>query len=210
MQKKLRFKPYVLPITYLGILLVVVGGVMLSQRTMKKETKEPTYVSQNTFDMTVPVMTEESLKLIRPYTSDKAKEAKYYYDYTADQTRQENSIVYHEGTYMQNSGVDFTGDEAFDVISVLDGTVIDVKEDELLGKTVEIRHNNDLISVYQSLGEVSVKKNDTVKQGQVIGKSGTNQLNPELTNHLHFEISKKGQVVDPEKYFDQALEETEN
>ncbi len=209
MQKKLRFKPYVLPITYLGILFVVVGGVLLSQRTMKPE-ETLTYVSEDTFDMTIPVMTEDSLKLIRPYTNEKVKEVKYYYDYTDDQTRQENSIIYHEGTYMQNSGVDFTLEEAFDVISVLDGTVIDVKEDELLGKTVEIRHNNDLISVYQSLGEVSVKKDDTVKQGQVIGKSGTNELNPELVNHLHFEISKKGQVVDPEKYFDQALEETEN
>lgn len=58
---------------------------------------------------------------------------------------------------MPNSGVDYGGKENFEVVSILDGTVIDVKEDDLLGKIVEIRHSNEMISVYQSLSEVTVK-----------------------------------------------------
>ena len=101
--------------------------------------------------------------------------------------------------------MDFGLTDTFDVVSVLDGTVLDVREDELLGTVVEIKHDNDFISSYQSLSEVSVKKNDTVKQGQVIGKSGTNTIDQDLGNHLHFELYKSGEVVDPSKYFDQVI-----
>ena len=104
--------------------------------------------------------------------------------------------------------MDFGLTDTFDVVSVLDGTVVDVREDELLGTVVEIKHDNDFISSYQSLSEVSVKKNDTIKQGQVIGKSGTNTIDQDLGNHLHFELYKSGEVVDPSKYFDQVISDT--
>lgn len=52
------------------------------------------------------------------------------------------------------------------------GEVIEVEEKELLGKSVTIRHENNIISVYQSLGETNVKKGDKVEAGQIIGKSG--------------------------------------
>ena len=55
-----------------------------------------------------------------------------------------------------------TENETFEVIAVLDGTVINIKDDELLGKIVEVQHENNLVSSYQSLGEVSVKKNDFI------------------------------------------------
>ena len=69
----------------------------------------------------------------------------------------------------------------------------------------EVQHDNKFVSSYQSLGEVSVKKNDTVKQGQVIGKSGTNSIDKELGNHLHFELYLNSQVVNPEDYFDKEI-----
>ena len=148
--------------------------------------------------------------MIKPYTDENVQIAKYYYDYKGDSETQEKSLLYHENTYIQNTGMDFTLDTAFDVVAVLDGTVTNVSEDELLGTIVEIKHENDLISSYQSLSEVSVKKNDTVKQGQVIGKSGTNTIDKDLGNHLHFELYKGGEVVDPSKYFDKVLSESES
>ena len=148
---------------------------------------------------------KEEIKMIKPYKSEKVEILKYFYDYKADATNQEKSILYHENTYIQNSGIDFGLTESFDVVSVLDGTILDVREDELLGKILEIKHDNNFISSYQSLGEISVKKNDTVKQGQIIGKSGTNTIDQDLGNHLHFELYKDGEVVDPSKYFDQVI-----
>jgi len=109
---------------------------------------------------------------------------------------------------MQNSGVDYSiGNDSFDVNAILDGTVISVKEDALFGNVVEIRHSNDMISVYQSLGTVNVKKDDVVKQGDVIGTSGLSNIDKELGNHLHFEILHNGQVVNPENYYDKQLKD---
>ena len=151
---------------------------------------------------------KENVKIVKPYTDENVQVLKYFYDYQANADSQEKSILYHENTYIQNSGMDFGLENTFDVVSVLDGTVVDVREDELLGTVVEIKHDNDFISSYQSLSEVSVKKNDTVKQGQVIGKSGTNTIDQDLGNHLHFELYKSGEVVDPSKYFDQVISDT--
>ena len=49
---------------------------------------------------------------------------------------------------------------------------LEVKEKELLGKSVTIKHANDIISVYQSLKDVDVKQGDKVTSGQNIGTSG--------------------------------------
>ena len=151
---------------------------------------------------------KEDVKMVKPYTNEEVQILKYFYDYQAEAANQEKSILYHENTYIQNSGMDFGLTDTFDVVAVLDGTVVDVREDELLGTVIEIKHDNDFISSYQSLSEVSVKKNDTVKQGQVIGKSGTNTIDQDLGNHLHFELYKSGEVVDPSKYFDQVISDT--
>lgn len=151
---------------------------------------------------------KEDVKMVKPYTNEEVQTLKYFYDYQAEAANQEKSILYHENTYIQNSGMDFGLTDTFDVVAVLDGTVVDVREDELLGTVIEIKHDNDFISSYQSLSEVSVKKNDTIKQGQVIGKSGTNTIDQDLGNHLHFELYKSGEVVDPSKYFDQVISDT--
>lgn len=59
---------------------------------------------------------------------------------------------------MQNSGVDYKSDETFDVVASVSGTVTNITEDTLLGKTVEIKNSNEITTMYQSLGEVIVKK----------------------------------------------------
>ena len=146
-----------------------------------------------------------SKKIINPYTDHSVTIGKNYYNYKAEAEEQENSIIYHENTYIQNSGVDFIYDKIFDVVAVLDGEVTNVKEDEILGKIVEINHNNEYVSVYQSLSEVNVKKGDIVSQGQVLGKSGKNVLDKEIGNHLHFEMYVSGQIVDPLLYLNKDV-----
>lgn len=206
MQKKLKLKPFVLPSIYLTALVLLVLGIFFTTTTLKSSPGEEdiTYVSNAILGGAIPVISEET-KIMRPYNDSTVTIAKYFYDYQGEQSRQENSLIYHENTYMQNSGMDFTAENTFDVVAILDGTVIRVKEDELLGNIIEVRHDNEVISVYQSLSEVNVKKDDVVKQGQVLGKSGTNRLDESLKNHLHFELFVKGAVVDPELYFDKTL-----
>ncbi len=209
MKKRLKLKPFVLPAVYCILVGVLLLTVLLSKNTLKGEKEDnTTYVTGSILDSYVPVINLETT-ILRPYTKEDITIGKNFYNYDDEQENQTNSIIYYENTYMQNSGVDYIASEVFDVVSILDGEVIEVKKEELLGNIVTIRHDGDIISVYQSLSEVSVQKGEQVTRGQTIGKSGNSELMKELSNHLHFELMLKGQIVDPENYFDKKLSEIE-
>ena len=188
-----------LPFLFLFIIALVVLPVL----TLKFVSGEPEDLTDYTIEEVVepdlPVVAEPTT-IINPYLDQSVTIKKEYYDYKADEEKQEKSIVKHDNTYTQNTGIDYVSDNIFDVVAILNGTVTDVKEDEELGKTVEIKHDNGMISIYQSLSEINVKKDDVITQGYVIGKSGENKLDKELGNHLHFEIYNNGTSVNPLDY----------
>lgn len=212
--RRRKLKPYVLPtLMILAITGVIFGTAMLSNSLKNNNNdnyEEPTSYVNDTILEEDQAVINETTKMINPYTDTTVTIGKNYYDYKADAETQEKSIIYHDNTYLQNSGTDFISANTFDVVAVLDGSVTDIKEDETLGKVVEIKHNNGYVSIYQSLSEVSVKKGDIITQGQVIGKSGTNELDKDIGNHLHFELYVNGQVVDPTLYLNKELETSEN
>lgn len=207
--KRRKLKAFVIPST---VALFIIGAVftttIVSKNQSREEPQNLTYVSRTIIEDDIAVI-NTTKKVINPYTDESVQIGKYFYDYQGESSKQEKSIIYHDNTYIQNSGVDFISENVFDVVAVLDGTVTDVKEDESLGKIVELKHGNDCITIYQSLSEISVKKGDSVNQGQVIGKSGTNELDKEMGNHLHFEFYTNGQVVDPTLYLGKELAKTE-
>lgn len=206
MKKRLVLRPFVLPVVYMTMVIALVLSVYLINKPNAKLEEELTYVSGAILDEYVPVISTDTV-ILRPYTSENITIGKNYYDYKAKEDEQKNSIIYHENTYLQNTGIDYIQNDVFDVVSILDGEVIEVEDKELLGKSVTIRHNNEIISVYQSLSQTSVKKGDKVVAGQVIGKSGNCELNKDLGNHLHFELTVNGVLVDPENYLDKKLNE---
>lgn len=211
MRRKRRLKSYVIKSLYVVLFLTIaVGGFMISKSMKKSPAVEEnyTYVSSIITDQDIAVI-NETTKMIKPVVNEKVTIGKNFYDYKADSKQQESSIIYYDGSYIQNSGLDYVLEEGFDVVAVLDGTVTDVREDELLGKVVEIKHNNGYVTSYQSLSEVSVKKDDTVTQGQTIGRSGTNKLDKDMGNHLHFELYANGQVADPNLYIDKEIKTKE-
>lgn len=211
--KKRKLKPFV-KVSALGVFLFVCMlsvAILTNNKTTKvsKTNDDFVYVNDYIFDSYYPVVNQEE-KIKRPYTAENVAIYKNFYENDASEEAQQNSIIYHEGIYMQNSGVDYKAEEQFDVVASLSGTVTNVSDDTLLGKTVEIRNSTELIVVYQSLAEVAVKKGDTITQGQIIGKSGTCPLNGDVKQGLHFEMYKNGQVINPEKYFDKSVKELAN
>lgn len=188
---------------------LLVGGVALLGIAATDLGKEKlSYVSKGILDYEekVPVVSEVA-KIIRPYTDTEVKVSKNFYDYQAEAKEQEESLIYFEGTYMQSSGISYSKGEAFDVVSILDGTVKEVKEDATLGNVITIEHQNNITSVYQSIGEISVKAGDVITSGQVIAKSATSNISTELGNHLYFELIIDGICVDPENYYDKSINE---
>ncbi len=201
MQRKVKLKK--LPIIVAILVLIPVLTIIIFSKESMKKTND--LVTNDTISDTVPVI-NETKKMINPYTDASVTISKSYYDYKGEATEQEKSITVYENTYIQNTGIDYISTNTFDVISVLDGTVVTVKEDELLGKVIEVKHDNGLITSYQSLSEITVQKNDKVKQGQVIGKSGTNELDKEIGNHLHFEIYENSSSVNPTNYLNKEVD----
>jgi len=68
-----------------------------------------------------------------------------------------------------------------------------------LGKYVIIMHPEDYITLYGHLSEIAVKDKQRIRQGTVIGCVGKtgNAKYKNIKPHLHFEIRKRGEHLDP-------------
>lgn len=209
--KKRVLRKWVVYGVYALTFLSVFSSIYFIEKSLAPENtfnndKDYIYVSKTIFDDEVPVAATTT-QIIRPYKATDIEIAKNYYDYKADADSQQKALLYYENTYLQNSGIEYKGSNNFDVVSILDGKVISIKTDNILGNVVEIRHDNDMISVYQSLSDVNVTENQDVKQGDIIGKSGTNNISKDLGDHLHFELIINGQNVNPEEYYNKNINE---
>jgi len=200
-QRKVK-KQVLLGVYALGIITLLSILVLAEIKLNKPE--ENNYVNKTIFENNIPVVSEvETIK--RPYVDSSIKIVTNYYNQADDIETQKNSLILYENTYLPSTGIDYQSDYDFDVVSILDGIVITVKEDQTLGKLVEIKHKNNIISTYQSLSEIMVKEGDEVKQGDIIGKSGYSNIQKDMGSHLHFELTINSITVDPEEYYDKEL-----
>lgn len=209
MKKRRRLRKYVIPTICLMLVCTILfssykmyqiltAGVPIIDPSPKDTTSEVNN-SQNDTNITPTVSVSKTI--IRPYTSTDVSATIPYYNIDGTNDEQAAALIYYEGIYMQNTGVLYTSNNAFEVVSILDGTVKNIKEDSLMGNIVEIEHTNNLTTVYQSLGEVKVKVGDTVKQGDIIATSGQNKIATDTSNALHFEVFYKGEVFNPEEFY---------
>ena len=202
-----KLKGYVKPTIFMISISVIVISLMLITKDLKVSNGgDQNFVMNALVDTVTPVVAPEEKKVVRPYTSDKVTLNKAYYEKDATAEEQQNALIYYENTYLQNSGVIYSSSEEFDVVSVLDGTVIDVKEDEILNTVVYVSHDNNLTTIYYGLKDVTVKVNDAVTQNQVLGKSNNNKFCTEK-NSLLFEVNNNGTVMNPEEFYNMNLNE---
>lgn len=203
-----RLKRSVVYSLYALSFITLIGTVYLleSSTVPKNFDDDSIYVNDVIIDDYVPVVSTKDI-ITRPYLADNVEIGIYFYSYLDNPEMQQKSLIYYNNVYIPNSGIDYKTEEIFEVVSILDGKVTKVYENSLLGKIVEITHNNNLISIYQSLSEVIVVEGEELVQGQVIGKSGLSNISKDLGNHLHFEIIHNGKNVNPESYYDKQLGE---
>lgn len=194
-----------------SVCLILMICVLVGYNNLNKETSSPEvlidydYVYDLFKNPIQQVNSESDLTVIKPYTNEKVSIAQNYYDYRGEEKEQQKSIIYYDGTYMQSTGVSYSSGEAFDVVAVLPGEVTEVVEDELIGNSITIKHEDNTYSVYQSVTDITISKGDSVNQGDKIAVSSTSNLNKDLNNHLYFELIVDGKSVNPEEYYDAAL-----
>ena len=103
-----------------------------------------------------------------------------------------------------HNGVDIAAAEGTPVMAAADGTVYTVYDDETMGTTVVIRHEDGYTTKYSCLAqEVMVAAGDTVTMGQQIGCVGTTALlESALDPHVHFSVTCDNEVVDPAEFLE--------
>lgn len=210
--KNYKLKSWVLPAVYVVAIGVMVVSLMFVGKYMApdKEAEEVVeYVSHravksndgNVIETIKP--TNETVN--HPYLLESVEIAKDYYDKAKSEEEQLKSLLYYKNTYMINTGVLYTNNSSFDVVSVLDGEVTSITKDDILGNVVEITHSNELITIYHCLNEVNVAVGDKVKQNDVIGTSGKASIDDGYENALLFEVNYKGAIINPIEFYNMKI-----
>ena len=119
--------------------------------------------------------------------------------------KQLDSLIYYENTYMQNNGVDYSNDEEFDVVSILDGEVISIEDNAIYGKVVTIKHNDNLKSIYSNVKNVLVNVGYKISQGEIFASSDTYKVDTKVKSLLHFEVYYKDNAIDPENLYTMSV-----
>ena len=117
-------------------------------------------------------------------------------DYSGDAVVYSNTMQ----DWRVHTGVDFGDNRGQSVLSIADGTVTDVREDVLWGMVLTIDHGDGIVARYCGLEKGSTPEVDAeVEQGVVIGRLGEIPVESKDGPHLHLEIRKNGERVDPWK-----------
>lgn len=207
--KSKKLKGFVLPTVYIMVISILFISISFLANNLDNKIEYGNMSVSTLDDKITPVIKNEEnvLQSIieKPYVSSNVSISKSFYDMTDDTQKQENSLVYYQNTYLQNSGVLYESNDPFDIIASYDGKVTNISQDDILGNYVEITHNTNLKTVYYSLSEVTVKKDDVVLSGDVIGKSGTNKLSVNSKNSLLFEVYHNGIAIDPEDFYNMNI-----
>jgi murein DD-endopeptidase MepM/ murein hydrolase activator NlpD len=94
-----------------------------------------------------------------------------------------------------HGGIDLAAPEGTDVYAVKSGIIMDLGEDQILGKYVIISHENNMVSLYGHLSSIHTNLYAMVQSGNVIAKVGS--TGQSTGPHLHFELRQNGQSRDP-------------
>ena len=196
-----RLKNWVLPTLYGVIIVTSFFSISILNNILVKDMTNYDFSKSIMKDVTQEVLGEvEKQEYVKPYLSDSVKIKTSYYNKDDENQKQQESLITYQNTYMPSSGVLYVSESDFEVLSVYDGTITKVSEDEILGNYVEITHNNNLTTYYYSLKDIVVTEGEAVKSGTILGQSMTNKIN-ENESSLYFEVYYQGKSLNPETFY---------
>ncbi|OUM94942.1 MAG: peptidase M23 [Thermobacillus sp. ZCTH02-B1] len=209
--RRLLSKKWVSPALFMAAAAIIVTIMWLYQGTTEKAdvkpadegsaevsdvtTEDETAADEKTLEviadnetMQWPVVNRSELEIVLPH-----------YDADAPSEERQQALLVSGTTYIPHMGIDLARPDnaAFEVVAAMSGKVTVAEQHPTNGYVVEIEHPDGLVTVYQSLGEISVKAGDEVKQGTLIGKAGRSELEKDFGVHLHFEVRENGTPVNP-------------
>ncbi len=103
-----------------------------------------------------------------------------------------------------HEGVDYAARSGSPILAAAAGRVLRTGTSSTYGRFVEIEHSNGVTSFYAHMSRVGATQGQIVQAGQEIGKVGTSGR---VTGaHLHFEIRRDGQQINPERFLGKSFE----
>lgn len=118
-------------------------------------------------------------------------------DYSMDQTTYFPTL----DQYKLSPAIAVKAVEGAPVVSAVNGTVYEIRQDAETGTTVTMELGNGYQAIYGQLGDLSVAEGDTVTKGTTIGyvNAPTKYYSTEGSN-LYFAMKKDGKPIDPIAY----------
>lgn len=134
----------------------------------------------------------EELKFEAPVSGDIIK------DFAIDNLIYSNTLE----EWTTHSGIDIKAEKTSIVVASEKGVVESIKNDPRYGLTITISHGNGFKTIYSNLLTAEfVTENEEVEKGQTIGTIGeTASFEVADEPHLHFEMYKDGESVNPTIY----------
>ncbi len=99
----------------------------------------------------------------------------------------------------RHNGVDFAGKPDSPIVVTADGVVRHAGWVPSYGQAILVDHGFGYSTLYAHTTEIQVKAGDVVKRGDKIATMGSSGRS--TGTHLHYEVWKDGQVVNPRNYF---------
>ena len=142
---------------------------------------------------TTPVVTEgKRMKTMSPVAGEEI------FGYSME------ALSYNQTTrdWRVHNGVDLAAEAGSEVCAAADGEVYTVYEDDAMGSTVVIRHDNGFTTRYSSLAEnLTVKPGDKVTMGLTIGYAADSAIvESTLGSHVHFSVTCYDETMDPAQF----------
>jgi len=99
----------------------------------------------------------------------------------------------------KHNGIDLQAPLGVPVYAVRKAKVQEARFSRGMGNYVSLLHGQGYVTVYGHLSKISVKKNQLLRQGQIVGEVGKtgNANHYGVIPHVHFEIWNKGELLDP-------------
>ncbi len=98
-----------------------------------------------------------------------------------------------------HKGIDISAPAGTPVYAAESGTIIEAGYKQSgYGNLIVIKHGNDMATYYGHLSKIISAKGSRVEKGELIGNVGS--TGKSTGPHLHFEIRKGGQALNPEEY----------
>ena len=112
-----------------------------------------------------------------------------------------DNLIYSETLkeWITHTAIDIKADKTSVIKSSADGVIKSIVNDPRYGLTVVIEHDEGFETIYSNLLTAEfVVEGEEVKQGQTIGTAGnTASFESSMECHLHFELLKDGEYLDP-------------